>query len=205
MSEIYGYVRISTSFQKSDRQIDELRKYAKKEKFKYKKIYQDVISGKNYDRPELNQLRETICSGDVVVITELDRLGRRYVDTLEELEFFRKKKVKVIFLDLPELSTGDKIMDEFLNDVVLKVVAYMADKERERLKRRVREGYEAARKRGVRIGRPESPLSKAFLKYYDEWKAGKYKAVEVYKILGVSKGTFYNWVKIHEGRYKRTG
>lgn len=205
MSEIFGYARISKSTQKQDRQLDELDEYSKKEKFTYNKIYQDVITGKNYDRPEYNKLKEVIRSGDTLIIKEVDRLGRRYVDTLEELEFFRKNKVKVIFLDLPELTTGDDALDEMLNNIVLRVIAYMAEKEKERLTRRAHEGIRAAMKRGIKIGRPQKKLSKKFYKYYDEWKAGKYKAVEVAQLLGVSRNTFYIWVRMHEGRYKKAG
>ncbi len=199
MNNIYAYIRVSTKEQNTDRQHEAIKEYAKANSLKYKAIFEDKSSGKNFDRPQYQALKETVKTGDTIIIKELDRLGRNYEEIKQELAEYSLKKVKVIILDLPQLNVEDTTLSSLLNNLVIELLSYIAQKEREKIHSRVMEGLQNAKEKGVRLGRPERTLPKDFEKYYKKWKAGEITAVEFSKLLNISRATLYRYIKEYEG------
>jgi DNA invertase Pin-like site-specific DNA recombinase len=195
---IYGYIRVSTKEQNTDRQHEALKEYGKNNKLKYKAIFEERATGKNFERPQYQLLKETVKSGDTIVIKELDRLGRNFMDTPKELQYFFERGIKVIILDTPLINTGDDKLDYTINNMLIGFLSYIADKEREKIQSRVKEGLLNAKVKGVKLGRPERVLPKDFEKYYKKWKARGITAVEFSKLLNVSRATLYRYIKEYE-------
>lgn len=196
---IYGYLRVSTSLQNTDRQLEALKEYGKQNKIKYKAIFEDKASGKDFDRPQYKALKEVLRAGDTVIIKELDRLGRNYKEIQEELQEFKNKSIKIIILDLPMLQgIQDELLYTVLQDIIINLMGYVAQKEREKNHSRVIEGIQNAKAKGVKLGRPERTLPKDFKKYYTKWKAGEITAVEFSKLLNISRATLYRYIKEYE-------
>ncbi len=154
---IYAYIRVSTKEQNTDRQLVALKEYAKTNKLKFKTIFEDKSSGKDFDRVQYQNLKETVKAGDTIIIKELDRLGRNFMDTPKELQYFIEKNIKVIILDTPLIATGDDKLDYTINNMLIGFLSYIADKEREKIQSRVKEGLVNAKAKGVKLGRPEGP------------------------------------------------
>lgn len=192
--KVYAYVRVSTKEQNTDRQQEALEEYSRTNKFTYDAIFEDKTSGKNFDRPQYNALKKVIRKGDTIVIKELDRLGRNYMDTPKELEYLFEKGIKVEILDTPLLNTGDDKLDYTINNMLIGFLSYIADKEREKIQSRVKEGLKVAKEKGVKLGRPERTLPDNFKKYYNKWKAKEITAIEFAKLLGVSRSTLYRYI-----------
>lgn len=197
---IYAYIRVSTKEQCTDRQHEALKEYAKANKLKFKTIFEDKSSGKDFERPQYQSLKEIVKAGDTIVIKELDRLGRNFMDTPKELQYFFERNIKVVILDTPLISTGDDKLDYTINNMLIGFLSYIADKEREKIQCRVKEGLVNAKAKGIKLGRPERTLPKEFEKYYKKWKAGDITAVEFSKLLGVSRATLYRYIKEFEGK-----
>lgn len=195
---IYGYIRVSTKEQNTDRQHEALKEYGKNSKLKYKATFEDRATGKNFERPQYQLLKETVKSGDTIVIKELDRLGRNFMDTPKELQYFFERGIKVVILDTPLINTGDDKLDYTINNMLIGFLSYIADKEREKIQSRVKEGLLNAKVKGVKLGRPERTLPKEFEKYYKKWKAGDITAVEFSKLLNISRATLYRYIKEYE-------
>jgi DNA invertase Pin-like site-specific DNA recombinase len=196
--KVYGYIRVSTEGQNTDRQKEALKEYAKTNKIEYAAVFEDKSSGKNFDRHQYQVLKEIIKSGDTIIIKELDRLGRNYMDTPKELQYFLERGVKVIILDTPLIATGDEKLDCAINNMLIGFLSYIADKEREKIQGRVKEGLKNAKEKGVKLGRPERTLPDNFEKYYKRWKAGDITGVEFSKLLNVSRSTLYRHIKEYE-------
>lgn len=198
LSKVYGYIRVSTSNQKTDRQYEALEKYSKDNNINYDIIFEDKVSGKHFDRPQYNVLKEKAIKGDTIIVKELDRLGRNYDEIKVELDYFYNKGIKVIIIDIPMLDIEDETMSKVVNDIVINMLSYIAQKEREKISQRVKEGIKAARANGVEVGRPTVEIPKAFYKYYDKWKAKEITGVEFAKLVEVSRSTLYRHIKLHE-------
>ena len=158
---IYGYVRVSSIDQNEDRQMIEMQKIGVPEA----NIFMDKQSGKNFDRPAYKRLIRKMKEGDLLYIMSIDRLGRNYVDIQEQWRYLTKeKKVDVSILDMPLLDTrnGKDLMGTFLADIVLQVLSFVAQNERENIRKRQAEGIAAAKARGVQFGRPEKPIPDNF-------------------------------------------
>ncbi|MBL4937735.1 recombinase family protein [Clostridium sp. YIM B02515] len=194
----YAYIRVSTKEQNTDRQHEALKDYTKQNKINIKAIFEDRATGKNFERSQYQLLKETVKSGDSIVIKELDRLGRNFMDTPKELQYFFERGIKVIILDTPLINTGDDKLDYTINNMLIGFLSYIADKEREKIQSRVKEGLVNAKAKGVKLGRPERELPKDFEKYYKKWKANDITAVEFAKLLGVSRATLYRYIKEYE-------
>lgn len=202
-NRIFGYVRVSTKEQNPERQIEELKKYI----FDERDILVDKISGTTKKRPKMDALKQFIREGDEIYIHELDRLGRNKQVIKEELQFFKKKGVIVRILDIPTTlidfkSYGDigiSLM-EMINNLLIEVFSTLAEAEIKKNKKRTQEGIQNALKKGVKFGRPKKRLSGNFYPVYNDWKAKKITAVGAARYLNISKGTFYNWVKIKENK-----
>lgn len=174
---IYGYARVSTAAQKEDRQVDELLMYG----IPIKQIFTDKQSGKNFKRGRYVTLRRKLKKDDVLVVKSIDRLGRNYEDILNEWKHITKKiKADIVVLDMPLLDTRNAkdLLGTFIADLVLQLLSFVAENERANILRRQREGIAAAKKRGVRFGRPRRELSDEYIKNYKLWKNKKISAQE---------------------------
>ena len=194
----YGYVRVSTREQNTDRQHEALKEYVTANNIKFDVTFEDRMSGKNFNRPQYNALKEIAVKGDTIIIKELDRLGRNYIDTPKELQYFFERGIKVIILDTPLIATGDTKLDYTINNMLIGFLSYIADNEREKIQSRVKEGLINAKAKGVKLGRPERVLPKDFKKYYIKWKAKEVTAVEFAKLLNVCRMTLYRYIKEYE-------
>lgn len=197
-SVIFGYARVSTGKQKTDRQKDELLKHITSERY----YYEDVGSGFSMNREQYQAMKDRMEEGDVLFIHELDRLGRNKTEVLKELEYFRDNGITVRILNIPSTLTdfstayGDnkiaKDIYEAVNKMMLEVLAAFAEAEREMNHKRQREGIEAARRKGTHMGRPAMKKPAGWAKDIRDWKAGKITAVSLWRDkYHMAKSTFY--------------
>lgn len=156
MKKYYGYMRVSTDQQSHERQQQFLDKWAE-ENLVNMAIYADFASGKNFDRPKYQELKETIKEGDVLVIKELDRLGRNWDENKEEYKWFTDRNVTVVIGDMPLLSNanqGAMSLDmKLINNIIIETMCYFAQKEREKISQRTKEALKVRKARGVKLGR----------------------------------------------------
>lgn len=192
---IYGYVRVSTKEQNEARQVLALREYCVSEK----NIYIDKVSGKNFNRPQYRKLMRNIKPGDILVIKSIDRLGRNYEEILVQWRMITKEKaVDIVVLDMPLLDTrksGHDLTGTFIADLVLQILSYVAQTERENIRQRQREGIIAAKLRGVKFGRPEKPVPDKFWKLKDDWENKKISSRAAARELSIAQDTFLRWAR----------
>ncbi len=153
MSTNYGYIRVSSYDQNEDRQVIVMQKM----QIPSKNLYTDKQSGKNFDRPQYKKLLRKLKADDVLYIKSIDRLGRNYSKILEQWRYLTKiKKIDIVVLDMPLLDTrtGKDLMGTFLSDIVLQVLSFAAENERNNIRQRQAEGIAAAKAKGIRFGRP---------------------------------------------------
>lgn len=190
---IYGYVRVSTKDQNEDRQILALQEYPVLDK----NIYMDKLSGKNFERPQYKKLLKKLRPGDAVVIKSIDRLGRNYEEILQQWRIITKEKqAHMVVLDMPLLDTQNSKNDltgVFVADLVLQILSYVAQTERDNILARQREGIEAAKRRGVKFGRPKKEIPSEFWQVKEEWENKKINSRVAAKRLCVSQDTFLKW------------
>ena len=168
---------MSTAAQKEDRQVDELLRYG----IPIKHIFTDKQSGKDFKRERYRSLRKRLKKDDVLVVKSIDRLGRNYEDILDEWKHITKKiNADIVVLDMPLLDTRNArdLLGTFIADLVLQLLSFVAENERANIMSRQREGIIAAKKRGVRFGRPKRELSDEYIKNYRLWKNKKISAQE---------------------------
>lgn len=187
----YGYVRVSSRDQNPERQL--LAMYNKGITQKY--IYLDKMSGKDFQRPEYQKLIKKLKRGDLLVIKSIDRLGRNYTEILEQWQkITRKIGADIEVLDMPLLNTHtehDNLTGVFVSDLVLQILAYVAETERSFIQSRQCEGIAAARARGVQFGRRRKDVPEKFLLYYQMWTQGEITVRQAAHELGMSSSTFY--------------
>lgn len=186
---MYGYARVSTRSQKEDRQLAALKDFGVAEE----RITVEKQSGKNFDRPLYQRLARALRSGDVLVIKSIDRLGRNYDEILEQWAYITKtKRAAIVVLDMPLLDTreGRDLTGTLVADIVLQLLSYVAQTEREFLRQRQAEGIAAARERGVRFGPARIPMPEGFDELAEDWKNGYISATEAGRQLGISRKTF---------------
>lgn len=193
MGNLYGYVRVSTKDQCEDRQLLAMRQFGVPEKT----IYLDKLSGKDFDRPQYQRLLKKLRPGDVLAIKSIDRLGRNYGEIQEQWRFITKEKeTDVVVLDMPLLDTRQKAEDltgAFITDLVLQILCYVAQLEREAIRQRQAEGIAAAKARGVRFGREKMPVPDAFYPLWDKFCKKEITARAAARELGVVHSTFLKW------------
>ena len=190
---IYGYIRVSTREQNEDRQRLALAALPVPEE----NIYMDKQSGKDFERPQYRRLVRRLRRDDLLYVKSIDRLGRNYSEILEQWRMLTKEKgVDIAVLDMPLLDTrrGKDLMGTFLSDIVLQVLSFVAENERDNIRQRQAEGIAAAKERGVRFGRPEKEIPGRFFLLYDDWKKGEISGREAARQLGVTHQTFFKWV-----------
>lgn len=190
----YGYIRVSTKEQNEDRQIIAMQEAGLTEK----QLYLDKQSGKDFNRPSYNRLLRRLKKGDVLVIKSIDRLGRNYQEILEQWRILTKiKQVSIIVLDMPLLNTGQErdLTGELIADIVLQLLSYVAQTERENIRQRQKEGIAAAKNRGVRFGRPPKERPEEFYELKKLWEQGKISARKAGDHIGVCHQTFLTWAR----------
>ena len=190
---LFGYARVSTTDQNLDRQIEALRKYGVAER----DIITDKFSGKDFNRAGYITLKEHILRpGDTLVIKELDRLGRNYEQIKEEWRELQKMQVDIVILDMPLLNTAEKsdLEKSLIANIVFELLAYTAEKERQKIKLRQAEGIKLALEKGIRFGRPKLPLPEEFFNECAKWLEGEQSAVFTMRKLGMKKTSFYKAV-----------
>ena len=194
MTNIYGYARVSSKDQNEARQIIALSQFPVKKE----NIYIDKFSGKDFDRPKYSELIKILKEQDILVIKEIDRLGRNYEEILEQWRVITKEiKADIVVLDMPLLDTRtrkENLTGTFIADLVLQILSYVAETERQSIKQRQREGIEAAKKRGVKFGRPCIPVPEEFYDLKEKWLNKKITSREAATTINVSQDTFLRWV-----------
>lgn len=196
MEKKYGYARVSTREQNLDRQIAALREYIPDER----DIITDKESGKSMDRPGYQYLRERLLrEGDTLVIKSLDRLGRNKEAVKAELEYYKARHIRVQVLDLPttmiDLPEGQAWIVDMVNNILIEVLASIAEQERVTIRQRQAEGIAAAREKGKALGRRAVQPPEGFDEVVRRWRAGEITAAEAMRQTGVKKTTFYKLVK----------
>lgn len=188
---IYGYIRVSTREQNEDRQRLALAALPVPEE----NIYMDKQSGKDFERPQYRRLVRRLRRGDLLYVKSIDRLGRNYSEILEQWRMLTKEKgVDIAVLDMPLLDTrrGKDLMGTFLSDIVLQVLSFVAENERDNIRQRQAEGIAAAKARGVRFGRPPLPLPDNFHMLHQAWRGQKITLRQAARACGMPTGTFYS-------------
>ena len=196
MGKIYGYVRVSSTDQNEDRQMIALREKGLDDN----SIYMDKQSGKDFNRPQYKKLVKKLKAGDLLYILSIDRLGRNYEDIQKQWRILTKDiGIDICVIDMPLLDTrnGKDLMGTFIADLVLQILSFVAQSERENIKKRQAEGIAAAKAKGIKFGRPEAPTPDGFDKHISKWEKGQITTSEVLKLTDLSKSTFYRKVREH--------
>lgn len=192
----YGYLRVSSRDQNEERQRIALLKFGVAES----NIFLDKQSGKDFQRPGYQKLLRQLKPGDTLVIKSIDRLGRNYEEILEQWRIITKEKnIAVVVLDMPLLDTrkGRDLTGTLIADIVLQLLSYVAQTEREFIRQRQAEGIAAAKSKGVHLGRRPMSVPGNFIGIYNQWKGGDLSARGAAQILGVSPHTFVKWANSH--------
>ena len=192
----YGYARVSSADQNGDRQQIALRALRPP----LSRIFADKRSGKDFERPAWRALAGRFRAGDVLYVTSIDRLGRDYGEILEWWRVLTKEKgVDIVVLDMPLLDTrgGKDLMGRFVSDIVLQILSFVAQTEREGIRRRQAEGIAAAKTRGVRFGRPVINLPKSFVKRVRAWEEKRLPLGDLLTAFGLSESTFYRRLRAY--------
>ncbi len=208
---VYGYMRISTKKEKqtTDRQRITLEGYAKQNDFKFDSILEERVSGtiKAENREVFSKLKNNMLrADDILIITDLDRLGRNADDVISELKDLKVKGIKVIALDIPYMNefnklNGEDSIYEMVVDIVITLKAHMAQQEREKTVSRINQGLDVARAKGTKLGRPNLELTKEFNREYEKFKSGAYgkiTAMGFAKMQGIGRSTLYKYINIYE-------
>lgn len=190
MGNIYGYVRVSSTDQNEDRQLNAMHEVGVPKK----NIYLDKQSGKDFERPQYKKLVKKLQPGDLLYILSIDRLGRNYEEIQKQWRILTKESgVDICVIDMPLLDTrnGKDLMGTFIADLVLQILSFVAQNERENIKKRQAEGIAAAKARGVPFGRPTVAAPDDFAKIIKAWEKKQLSIAEVLKQCNMSESTFY--------------
>lgn len=195
-SRTYAYARVSSRDQNLGRQIEAFKALGIDERA----IIADRASGKDMKRDGYMMLRDHLLRpGDTLVIKELDRLGRNKAEIKRELQYFKENGVRVKIMDIPTTMTdfppGQEALQEVITNLIVEIFSYLAEKERESIRQRQREGIDAARKAGVHLGRHSIKRPENWALVYSCWKRHEITAIEAMKQMSLKKGTFYKLVK----------
>lgn len=192
----YGYIRVSSTDQNEDRQKLAMAQVAVPEK----DIYMDKQSGKDFERPQYKRLVKKLRPGDLLYILSIDRLGRNYEEIQTQWRVLTKEiGVDICVLDMPLLDTrnGKDLMGTFIADLVLQILSFVAQNERENIRKRQAQGIAAAKAKGVKFGRPEIAVPEDFGQIVKAWERGQTPLPAVLKQCGMSETTFYRRLREH--------
>ena len=195
--KVYGYIRVSSTDQNEDRQGIALDAKG----VPAQNIFMDKLSGKDFERPQYKRLIKRLRTGDLLYILSIDRLGRNYKEIQEQWRIITKEKgVDVCVIDMPLLDTrtAKDLMGTFIADLVLQILSFVAENERANIKKRQEQGIAAAKARGVRFGRPPSPLPEKFHEAYQLWKSGKVTGTAAAGICGMPLSTFRYRAEVYQ-------
>lgn len=197
-SQTYGYIRVSTKEQNEDRQVIAMKQFGVEDRY----IFMDKQSGKDFNRPEYKRLIRKLRAGDTLVVKSIDRLGRNYDEIIEQWRIITKEiKAAIVVLDMPLLDTrqGRDLTSTLIADIVLQLLSYVAQTEREFIRQRQKEGIAAAKARGIHFGRKAMERPDGFDECLEEWRQGRLSARGASRRLGVSHKTFLKWTALENG------
>ncbi|MBQ8392448.1 MAG: recombinase family protein [Clostridia bacterium] len=197
----YGYVRVSSLDQNEERQLIEMKKLGIPEE----RIYKDKQSGKDFDRPNYKRLIRKLKKGDLLYILSIDRLGRNYEEIQSQWRYLtREKEVDIAVIDMPLLDTrrGKDLMGTFLADIVLQILSFVAQNERENIRKRQAQGIAAAKANGMKFGRPTLNTPKDFNLIVEKWENGLIRISEAAERCGMSEATFYRRLREYRAMKK---
>ena len=193
MSKIFAYIRVSTREQNENRQLDALKD------LNIDEIVVEKASGKNFvGREKYQQMKSQLRDGDLLIIHSIDRFGRNYTEICKEWETLIDNGVDIQVLDMPILNTRDNqngLTGRLITDIVLKLLGYVAEKERVNIKTRQAEGIKSALANGVKFGRPKGEIPKDFIRAYELYRQGLIKARDVMSMCNIAKSTFYKYAE----------
>lgn len=195
-NKTFYYARVSSREQNLDRQIEAFKKLGADER----EIICDKESGKNLDRTGYQALKTTMLrSGDTLIIKSLDRLSRNKTDIKNELQYFKDNNIRLKVIDLPttmmDLPKGQEWVFDMVNNILIEVLGTIAEQERQTIRKRQREGIDAAKAKGKHLGRPKLELPDNYDEVINLWQNNEITARQAMKMLSVSKSLFYRWVK----------
>ena len=202
-SRKFGYIRVSSKDQNEQRQLDSM----KQQGIEDRDLFIDQQSGKNFNREQYQLLKRILRKGDILYIHSLDRFGRNKEGILEEWNDITKNiQADIVVLDMPLLDTTQykDSLGTFIADLVLQILSWMAEEERERIRKCQREGIDAALRNGVKFGRPTIQIGEEFENVYKRWRLKEITGVAAMKELKIKKTTFYKLVKEYEKKQKLT-
>lgn len=197
-NNVYGYVRVSTREQNVERQLIALKKMG----IPQTGIFIDRQSGKDFQRPAYQKMIKSLKAGDLVVTKSIDRLGRNYEEIKEQWRILTKELgVDIMIQDMPLLDTtkSKDLLGNFISDVVLQLLSFVAENERNNIRTRQAEGIEAARRRGVRFGKPPIPIPQNFSELYESWEQGVITINEFAQLCNMGRSTMYKRI----GEYRK--
>jgi len=197
MKKIFGYVRVSSIDQNISRQLKELQELGLNER----DIFIDKVSGKDFDRPQYKVLKATLRKGDLLYIKSIDRFGRNSKEIRKEWQEITQiigADIKVI--DMPMLDTTQykDLIGNFVSNLVLEVLSFVAEQERDNIKQRQAEGIAIAKAQGKHLGRPNTEYPNNFKEVYNQWKEEKITGVKAMELLSIKKTTFYKMIRQFE-------
>ncbi len=201
MKNFYGYMRVSSLDQNIERQKVELVRWGIIDK----NIFCDKLSGKDFNRPQYQKLKRKLKKGDVLVVKSIDRLGRNYDDIQEEWrEIVKTRKADIVILDMPILDTrtNKDLIGTLISDIVLQLLSYVAQAERENIKQRQAEGIAIAKAKGKHLGRFPTPIPEEFYPVYEKWQKRTYTLETASRELDVTVSQFRTMIKKHRSKEK---
>lgn len=206
-NKIFAYMRISTNHknQKLDRQKQAITEYSVNNGFGIDEFISDIITGgtKAENRPNYHNMKKQLRNGDVLVVSDIDRLGRNADDVIVEIKDLQSKGIRVVALDVPFLNDWEKMNDDSLSkmiiDIFVTLKAHIAQQEKEKIHDRVMQGLDVARAKGKKLGRPATGVPKEFAREYSKFQSGEYGSITVVqfaKLQGIAVSTFYKYAGI---------
>ena len=193
MSKTFAYIRVSSKDQSENRQLDSL------EGLKVDEVIVEKASGKNFvGRAKYQEMKSKLRAGDLVIVKSIDRFGRNYSEICKEWESIINMEVDIQVLDMPILNTRDNqngLTGRLITDIVLKLLGYVAERERDNIRVRQREGIDSALARSVKFGRPIGEIPKDFIRAYELYKQGLIKVKDVMSMCNIKRSTFFKYAQ----------
>lgn len=197
MAKTFAYIRVSSREQNENRQLDSLVGLEVDE------VIVEKASGKNFvGRQKYQQMKSQLRAGDLLIVKSIDRFGRNYTEICKEWESIINLGVDIQVLDMPILNTRDNqngLTGKLITDIILKLLGYVAERERDNIKTRQAEGIASAHARGVKFGRPSSEIPKDFIRAYDLYKQGLIKVKDVMSMCNIGRSTFFKYAQSVKG------